>query len=380
MTTPSDRPASPGSFPSAAEGPWHLHGVLLPVGTAPQHVWVANGRVVDRPVPDARDLPGGWILPGGLVDAHAHLTMNFGRVMPHDDGTEALMAANAGAQRRAGVLALRDAGCAWGGVPGEPADGPRLQRAGSLIAPPGRGYPNVCRFVPAEELVTVALREVAAGAQWVKILGDVPGADGNWFAAPSNYPREVLTTLVREVHAAGARVMGHATGLGAANLVAVGVDSVEHGMALTLDLIKRMADRRIAWTSTLATAHKHVGALAAQQSPVGAYINSQLDRLRDLFPAAAEMGVPILAGTDEIPMGALGEELEWLTHYGLSPSQALAAGSTDGRAWLGFRAVSVGEAADLVTFDADPRLRLETAKHPAAVLFDGALIGGRARW
>ena len=115
-----------------SDGPWHIHAVCLHGadpgvdGEAPRHWWVSDGRLTDRPVPGARDLPGQWLLPGGLVDAHVHLTMNFGKAMPHDDGSDELVAANGDAQRRAGVLALRDAGCAWGGVPRESVAGPRL--------------------------------------------------------------------------------------------------------------------------------------------------------------------------------------------------------------------------------------------------------------
>ncbi|MDH4064441.1 MAG: amidohydrolase family protein [Acidobacteriota bacterium] len=359
---------------SSSATSWHVRAVSLPDGDEPEDLWIVDGRLTGQPVAGARELPGGWVLPGGLVDAHVHLTMNFGKVMPHADGSDALMAANGAAQRHAGVLALRDTGCAWGGVPRESPDGPRLQRAGSLMAPAGRGYPNVCRAVAPEDLVRAALEEVAAGAQWVKVLGDFPGDDGNWFAAPSNYSSSVLGTLVREVHAAGARVMGHSTGLGAADLVAAGVDSVEHGMALTPDRVARMADRGIAWTSTLATAFKHVGALAEQASPVGAYIRAQFDRLRELFPRAVALGVPVLAGTDEIPMGALARELSLLVSLGLTPAQAIAAGSTRARAWLGFPEPIVGGSADLATFDADPRLDLDVLARPAAVVFDGVRV------
>lgn len=359
---------------AATNGPWHLQAVPLPHGGVPVQWWIDGGRVSATPIPGARNLPGRWVLPGGLVDAHVHLTMNPGVVMPHADGSPALVAANAAAQRAAGVLAVRDAGYAWGGVPSEPAAGPRLQRAGSVMALPGRGYPNVCQDVPADELVFTALADVAAGASWVKVIADYPWADGNWFAAPATYSREVLTRLVREVHAAGARVMGHATGLGAAELVAAGVDSVEHGMALTPDLIAQMADRGIAWSCTLATAHKHVGPLAEQQTPVGAYLRAQLDRVRDQLPRALAAGVPILAGTDEIPMGALARELRRLTDYGLSPAQALDAGSVAARRWLGFPEVAPGGPADLVLFEDDPRQDLDALQRPAAVIVGGVRV------
>lgn len=354
--------------------PLHLHAVRLPDGALPEERWIVDGRLTDHPAPDALDLPGGFWLPGGLVDAHVHLTMNFGRRQPFDDGSDALMAANARTFRDAGILAVRDAGCAWGGVPRETADGPRLQRAGSIIAPPGRGYPNVCRLVDAGDLVRVALEEVAAGASWVKVLGDYPGPDGNWFAAPSNYPREVLAEVVREVHAAGSRVMAHSTGLGAADLVAAGVDAIEHGMALTPDLVAAMADRGIAWTTTFATAHKHLGALVDQQSPVGGYIRGKLDVLRELLPRAVALGVPVLAGTDEVPGAALVRELDYLPRFGLTPTQTLAVGSTSARTWLGFPDVDAGGVADLVLYDADPRADLTALDRPSAVVFDGARV------
>ncbi|MFN7979105.1 MAG: hypothetical protein U0P30_13295 [Vicinamibacterales bacterium] len=352
----------------------HLRAVRLPDGGTPEDLWIVDGRLTDRPVPGAADLPGGWWLPGGLTDAHVHLTMNFGRRQPFDDGSDALMAANARAFREAGILAVRDAGCAWGGVPRESGDGPRLQRAGCILAPPGRGYPNVCRLVEAEDLVRVALDEVSAGAQWVKVLGDFPGPDGNWFTAPANYPRDVLATLVRETHAAGARVMAHSTGLGAADLVAAGVDGIEHGMALTPDLVAAMADRQIAWTTTFATAYKHTGALLAQQTPVGAYLRGHFDMLRDLLPRALARGVPILAGTDEVPGAALVRELEYLPQFGLTHTQAIAAGSTAARQWLGFTAAGADGVADLVLYDADPRADLAVLDRPSAVVFDGARV------
>lgn len=64
--------------------PLHAAAVELPDGRAPEHLWIADGQVSALPVFGADDLPGGWMLPGGLVDAHMHLTMNFCKVMPHE--------------------------------------------------------------------------------------------------------------------------------------------------------------------------------------------------------------------------------------------------------------------------------------------------------
>ena len=300
--------------------------------------------------------------------------MNFGRVMPHADGGDALIAANSAAQVGRGVLAVRDAGCAWGGVPRELPGGPRLQRAGRIIAPPGRGYPNVCVDAAPDQLIRTAMDDVEAGAHWVKFIADFPAADGNWFAAPVNYPRALMAELVRTAHASGARVMAHSTGLAVPDLVAAGVDAIEHGMVMTADLVEAMAQQQIAWTSTLATAYKHVGPLAAQQSPVGAYIRGHFDRLRALFPLAVAGGVPVLAGADEIGMGVLPRELDRLVESGLTRQQALAAGSTVARTFLRFPAVAAGARADLVTYAADPRGDLAVLSQPAAIVYDGSVI------
>lgn len=363
-----------GQAGSQYDGSWHLHAIRLPDGIGVEDWWIANGILHDTPIPGASDLPGGWFLPGGLIDAHAHLTMNFNG-FDLRDGSDELIAANVQAQRAAGILGLRDAGLAWGGKrTAQPTHGPRVQSAGRLLAAPERGYPQICQWVPADQLVHVALAEVHNGVPWVKILADFPGPDGNWFAAPPSYPLEVLHTLVQEVHAAGARVMAHSTGLAAADLVKAGVDSIEHGMQLNRALVETMAQHKIAWTLTLATALKHVGPLAALDNPIGAAIRAELARVGELLALAASLGVPLMAGTDELAHGALAEEVMALHNFGLTPSQAIAVASTSARTYLGLPAFTTGAPADLVTFMADPRLNLAALAQPAAILFNGQKI------
>jgi hypothetical protein len=50
-----------------------------------------------------------YLLPGGLVDAHAHLSLDFSRT-GLAKGSEALIKLNQDKQLQSGVLALRDAG------------------------------------------------------------------------------------------------------------------------------------------------------------------------------------------------------------------------------------------------------------------------------
>lgn len=352
---------------------WHVHGIGLPDGE-PLEWWVVDGQIVDEPVADAQDLPGGWLLPGGMVDTHAHLTMNFNG-FPHADGSDALIAANLATQRAAGVLAVRDAGLAWGGKRHEPSnDEPRIQSARRLLAPRGRGYPNICMDVEADQLIAVALAEVASGAPWVKIMGDFPGPDGNWFAAPVNYPPELVEELVEAVHAAGARVMAHTTGLAAGELVRAGVDSIEHGPTLDAASVEEMARRGTAWTPTLSTALMHLAPLLAPGHPAGPMIRAWQAQMRELLALAVSRGVTLMIGTDELPHGALVREIMTLHEYGVAPTDLIAAASVRARTFLDLPAVAPGTRADLVSFEADPRDDMTQLARPTAIICGGTRV------
>lgn len=350
---------------------WHLRAEVLPHGHRAVDWWILNGRWTRTPIENAVTIPGAYALPGGLVDAHVHCTMNFGGLAQRD-GSAALVSANLARLRDAGVLAIRDAGLAWGGTVATPTVGPSVQRAGTLMTPPGTGYPNICQEVEARDLVRTALDQVDRGAEWIKILGDFPNGSRNWFAAQPTYPLEVVKRLVREVHAAGARVMAHSTGRGVDVLVHAGVATIEHGMALTDELLREMADRDIAWVLTLATAHKHLGPLLMQTDSIGAHMRSELARVRRQIELAVTLNTPLLAGSDELPTGALATELAMLVAHGLTPQQAIAAASTTSRRVLGFMPFCEGATADLVTFDQDPRVDIGRLSHPRCVM-----VGGR---
>jgi len=364
-----------GDHPSDGPGRWHLHAVRLPDGLHAEDWWIVDGRWSDTPVPGARPLPGAWFVPGGLADVHVHVTMNFNG-FALVDGSAALIAANLAAQRQAGVLMLRDTGLAWGGRLGaaQPAGEPLVQRAGRIHAPPGRGYPQICADTPAIQLIAAARAEIAAGATWVKILADFPGPDGNWLAAPANYTPEDVRALVEAVHAAGARVAAHTTGPAAGALVRAGVDSIEHGSLLDAEALEEMGRRGVAWVPTLATAIKHLGGLARLAGPPGELVRAWFARTRELLPLAVSLGVPVLAGTDELPHGTIAAEVAALHAHGLSAQQALAAASTAAHTYLGAPPMAAGAPAYLASFAGDPRLQLDLLARPAAVVAAGIRI------
>lgn len=352
---------------------WHIRAVRLPDGERAEDWWIVDGTLADQPVPNARELPGGWVLPG-LADAHVHLSLDFNATgLPV--GSDALIEANMKAQLDAGVLAVRDIGAVPGARVAAHGDrGPRITRAGQILAPPGRFHQGIYRPTTAQNLVAAGLEEVAAGAQWVKVGVDFPGPDGNWFAPIVNYPPEALRALVQAVHAAGARVAAHVSGPFVAEVVRAGVDSIEHGPLIDEELLEELARRGGAWTPTLWTVVGAIEPLASSQLPIGGVVREALARLHEMVPLAERMGVRVLAGSDEAPHGALVREVARLREFGLSARAAIAAASTATRAYLGLPGLQAGAPADLVTFAADPRERLDILARPAAVLFDGRRI------
>ena len=342
----------------AADGPWIVPETLLAEGERAAW-WVRDGRLTSTPVDGATPLPGRFALPG-LVDAHAHTSVGPGG--PDTlDGTVARIAALPGM----GVLVVRDVGSpksltlrlrpddAW----------PTFFAAGRWHAPAGRFYPEFHDPVEPAQLVESALAEIGNGATWIKVIAD--------FREPVlSYDAAVLRDLVTAAHAAGVRVAAHTQWPVVRDVVAAGVDSIEHGCLLDSETLEHMAAGGIAWTPTLtAFASRLAGDLPdAQRERYARY----LENYRAMLPLAASAGITILAGTDMA--GTLVDEIRWLVDLGLTPVQALRAASTAARTYLGVASLEDGAPADLVTYDDDPREDPEVLNRPAAVVLRGRRI------
>jgi imidazolonepropionase-like amidohydrolase len=340
---------------------WHLRAALLPEGADRTDLWVADGRLTAEPQDGAETLPGGWVLPG-LVDAHAHLTLDIAGTGLERGSTE-LVDANLRAHLGTGVLLVRDVGAVPGAtLPEGGGASPRLLRAGRWLAPPGRYIPGLHEGVEAAELIAAALAELAGGATWVKVVADFPENFPEGGPAVPNYDLETLTGLVDAAHTAGARVAAHVTGKALADVIAAGVDSVEHGLRMDTDALGALGRRGGAWTPTLATTGEMLDPERFER---------MLERFTPLMARAAEVGVTVLAGTDTRPAGSLAAEVALLQRCGLSPVDALAAASTAARRYLGLSGLEDGAPADLVCYPADPRDHPEVLGSPSAVLLGG---------
>jgi imidazolonepropionase-like amidohydrolase len=355
----------------------HVRGVVLPDDEV-RDLWLVGDRVTTTPVPGARTIADrGFILPG-LVDAHCHIGIAPGGA-PIGSLDEARRLART--DRDAGVLALRDAGSPYPYPElAEEPDLPRLARAGRHVAPPKRYLRDIGLEVPAAEVTAAVTEQARAGNGWVKLVGDWIERDAGDLAPA--WDAETMTAAVEAAHAAGARMAVHTFSESAVEImVRAGVDSVEHGTGLSLDLIDEMARRGTALVPTMINIATF-GEIADRARPKFPGYADHMLTLRDGFPevvrAAYEAGVPIYVGTDAgggITHGQIAEEMLLLhERAGMSPVDVLASASWRAREWLGFPGLVEGGLADLVIYDQDPRVDLRVVRSAARIVLKGRVI------
>lgn len=360
-------------------GPLHVRGVVLPDDEV-RDLWLVGDRVTYQPVAGAQTIAGGgggFVLPG-LVDAHCHIGIApSGRPIGGLDEARALAVPD----REAGVLAIRDAGSPYPYPELDDEPGlPRLARAGKHIAPPKRYLRDIGVEVSASELRAAVTEQALAGNGWVKLVGDWIDRDAGDLT-PTWDPAS-LAGAVQAAHAAGVRAAVHTFSESAVEImVRAGVDSVEHGTGLSVDLVDEMARRGTALVPTMINIDTFGGIADRAQPRFPGYAKHML-ALRDGFPevvrAAYQAGVPIFVGTDAgggIEHGLAAQEMLLLhERAGMSTLDVLAAGSWGAREWLGFPGLVEGGLADLVVYDTDPRADLRVLRSPRRIVLRGRVV------
>ena len=364
-----------------------------------QGILVAGGRIaavgpwaqVSRLAGVARvvDLSRATVLPG-LIDDHTHILLQ-GDVTSADYDTQLLdqsipfrtilATRNVRWALLEGYTALRDVeteGAMYADVDVKRAiemgaiPGPRLFVSTRALAPTGM-YPIVSdnwelelphgvQVVDGPDAIRRAVREqVAHGADWIKFYADrryYIAADGTVRSWP-NFTDEELQALVGEAHRLGRPVAAHAIGRdGIESALRAGVNSIEPGMGITDSLAQVMAQRGVYWCPTIFV----TSYVAPGRGAAGAAIWSQLiDKGREAFGRALRAGVKIANGTDAggYPWTEpLAREFTYLVRYGMTPMQAIQAGTSVAAELLGqqdnFGSIAQGHWADLIAVSGDP--------------------------
>lgn len=347
--------------------------VVLPEGDQ-RDLWIHDGVLVEGPLPGARTLARDcWVMPG-LVDAHNHIGLNAKGAVSHQE-----VESQAITESRAGNLLIRDAGSPvdthW---IDEREDLPRIIRAGRHIARPRRYIRNYAAEVDPDELVAEVDRQARAGDGWVKLVGDwIDREVGD--LAPL-WPQDVARAAIERAHQIGARVTAHCFSEEApAQLVAAGIDGIEHGTGLTDETISQMAVRGVALVPTLVNIENFpaIAASADGKFPVyAAHMRHLHAHVAETVGKAVDAGVPVFAGTDAggtVPHGLASREVRMLAEIG-GAEFALGAASWRARQWLGGPGLDLGDSADLLVLDADPRQDLSTLERPRHIVLRGRVL------
>ncbi|GAA4345161.1 amidohydrolase family protein [Angustibacter luteus] len=353
----------------------HLTGPVL-VGPLEEReqAWVVGGRLTfDVPQASGADVVrvDGWVLPG-LVDAHCHVGLDA-----HGAVDDATSRAQAEADRDAGTLLIRDAGSPadtrW--VDDEP-DLPRIIRAGRHIARPRRYIRNFAWEVEPDQLVEQVRAEARAGDGWVKLVGDWIDRDTGDLAPC--WPADVLAAAMAAAHEDGARVTAHCFGEDCLpDLIAAGIDCIEHACGLTADTVAAAVARDVAIVPTLVNIATFPSIADSGEAKFPTYARHMRDlhsRRYDTVRSAFEEGVRVYCGTDaggSLPHGLVAQEVAELHAAGLPRLDALAAATWAARDWLGREGLVEGASADLVVYPADPREELAVLGQPSAVVLRG---------
>lgn len=372
---PHTHSAAAGTAPTASGRPRRLHvrGTFLPDAEV-RDAWIVDGRITFSPVADAITIAtDAWILPG-LVDAHCHVGLDHAGAVD-----EATAEGQALTDRDAGTLLIRDAGSPsdthW---IDEREDLPRIIRAGRHIARPRRYIRNFAAEVEPDALVAEVRRQAARGDGWVKLVGDWIDRDLGDLAPL--WPADVARAAIEAAHEAGARVTAHCfEERSAAELVAAGIDGIEHGTGLDDATIALMAEHGISLVPTMVNLETfpEIAASAEAKFPVyAAHMRDLHARRFETIAKAADAGVPIFAGTDAggaLAHGLIPAELLLLQRVG-GTEFALGAASWRARAWLGVDGLTEGASADLIVLDADPRADLRAVAEPRFVILRGRVV------
>ena len=366
------------------------------------------------------DLSAYTVLPG-FIDSHVHLT---GHIIgdgdwQHQELVESpaqlalLGAAHAQQTLEAGFTTVRNVGAvAFTDVALRNAidagwlPGPRVLAAGISFGINGghcdgsAGYWDRALGLPAggdlasgaadgvEEVREAVRFNVKYGADVIKICATGGVLSPTDSVGVQQYTEEEMRMVVEAAHMAERRVAAHAHGTaGIKAAVRAGVTSIDHGSILDAEAVALMKEKGTFLVPTL-MAGEQVSAMAKGGRLPPFIAQKALEiapRMARSFKLALDGGVKIAFGTDAgvFPHGRNGHEFTLMVQAGMTPSQAIQAGTMTAATLLGLQAkvgsVAAGKQADLVAVRGDPLADITLLEKVDFVMKSGAVFKQDAR-
>jgi imidazolonepropionase-like amidohydrolase len=353
------------------------------------------------------DLTHATVLPG-LIDCHTHIMLadtddsHYDEILLKQSWQYRTILATLNVKRdlEAGFTAMRDVeteGAMYSDVDVRNAinqgliPGPRLKVATRGISTTGgyglEGYsPEVTVPIGVQTIDSPAEGRKAVreqfnyGADLIKIYGTdrysfLP--DGKEVSI-ADFSLEEVQAIVDEARLKGLKVACHAyDGPGLHYCIDAGVASIEHGIQLDDDAIRKMVAKGIYLVPTL---YVYCCALEKGDLAMSGGKTSRLAIHEVSFKKAVAAGVKIAFGTDAgpFPHGTQAVEFEWMTRYGMSNLAAIQAATTNAADLMGWAdqvgAIEPGKFADMIAVDENPLEDIKQLEHVRFVMKGGAVV------
>lgn len=329
----------------------------------------AGEAKANYPSEAAESFPGCSILPG-YVDLHVHLG-NWGKrplIFEENPYLHAFMTLhNAGQVFQYGVTTVRDVSSADGLAAAlcYAKSAGLLPQAVPRIIPSGNGLcmtgghgseiPHGGDVADGPwELRKAVRRKLAMGNRWIKIL-----TSRRKFLP--EYSQEELDAAADECHRLGGKIAAHSgVPVTIQMCIDAGFDTIEHGTFLSREQALQMKEKGIAWIPTITPYTRAYlkmereckqRDLSLTEQENFRFFESAANAYRENFKLLYGTGVTVGAGTDlaldEGEGTPVAEELAYMAGYGISPLQAIEAGTGTGAEILGLSNVTGGIAPGL---------------------------------
>ena len=341
---------------------------------------------------------GGYLMPG-LVDAHAHLFLDGAptdakvRAEHLKQPLEQLTGAARASARQAlacGVTLVRDAGDRHGinnrirEEAADPRSGfPRVRSGGLGVKRAKRYGAFMAADVDDADSIRESVAALARSNDEIKlILTGIIDFEAGAVTDEPQFSLEETCLIVDTAQACGRPTFAHCSGArGLAIAAAAGVGSIEHGFFMDRETLALMRDNQVAWTPTFCPVHFQWAhpEVAGWSSDTRGKLRRILDGHAEHLRLAAEMGVPLLIGTDAGSMGvehghALFDEIDRYLDAGLGMAAILAAATATARRHFGIEhpLLAPGAPFDAVLLAASPFAQPAALRRPQKVWRGGS--------